>query len=216
MNIEPNALRILCYGDSNTWGRVPAKEGHRYPIDVRWTGLLQKTLGDSYEVIEEGLGGRTTVIDDDKRLGRNGKTFLPLLLESHKPVDIVIVMLGTNDLKERYQRTPEQITQGMEELLLIIKNEGKNRDGDSPEIIFMSPPLVDETVLGVERNYKGAEIKSRQLGVLYKQLANKYGLELIDLAMLVRPSKADGYHLESESHARIAEVLVKKIKNISI
>ena len=97
MNTGPNAIKVLCYGDSNTWGRDPHGKGIRYPVNVRWTGLLQSKLGHDYDIIEEGLGGRTTVIDDPKREGRNGKTYLRPCLETHSPIDVITLMLGTND-----------------------------------------------------------------------------------------------------------------------
>lgn len=92
MNTNPNAIRILCYGDSNTRGSRP-DSGERYRADVRWTGVLQNMLGVDFEVIEEGLGGRTTDVDDQKREGKNGKTYLVPALWSHNPLDFVILAL---------------------------------------------------------------------------------------------------------------------------
>ncbi|PIX76714.1 MAG: arylesterase, partial [bacterium (Candidatus Ratteibacteria) CG_4_10_14_3_um_filter_41_18] len=97
----------LCYGDSNTWGYIPAT-AKRYAVGCRWPGVLQKLLGDSWEVIEEGVNSRTTVFDDPKHIGKNGKTYLVPCLETHNPIDIVILYLGTNDLKERFNRSVEQ------------------------------------------------------------------------------------------------------------
>lgn len=96
---------ILCYGDSNTYGLMPDSPD-RYPRDVRWTGILQKKLGEDYYVIEEGLSGRTTLWDDPIEEHKNGKKYLLPCLDSHKPVDLVILMLGTNDLKTRFSLTP--------------------------------------------------------------------------------------------------------------
>ncbi len=92
---------ILCYGDSNTWGYIPATAG-RYPPDVRWPGVMRKLLGEKYNVIEEGLNGRTTVWEDPYKPGRNGLELLIPILDSHNPIDLVVVMLGTNDLKHFY------------------------------------------------------------------------------------------------------------------
>lgn len=207
-----NKIRILCYGDSNTWGKVPAQEGERYPSTVRWTGLLQKQLGDTYEVIEEGLGGRTTVIDDDKKPGRNGKTYLEEWLETNSPIDIIILWLGTNDLKERYDRTPEQIGEGVEELLILIQEKARTPDKKVPTIHLLSPPLVEESIPGIaEEQYAGADEKIVELASIYKQLAEKYETEFIDLASVVKPSKEDGLHLDPESHRVIAELLIDKI-----
>ena len=104
---------VLCFGDSNTWGFMPESISlpcpERHPHDVRWTGVLARELGGGYRVIEEGQNGRTTVHDDPFALARNGKTVLPAILESHKPLDLVVLMLGTNDLKAVYGVSPGEI-----------------------------------------------------------------------------------------------------------
>lgn len=212
MNINRRAVRVLCFGDSNTWGYIPGT-GVRFPTDIRWTGLLQKALGNGYEIIEEGLNARTTTIDDQKHEGKNGATYLRPCLETHYPVDIVILLLGTNDLKERFNKTPQQIAEGIEKLLAIISDSDTNYDHE-PKVILMSPPIVDESVDGVQEKYLGAEEKSKQLGALYKAIAEKHQHTFIDLSQIVQPSKKDGYHLDPESHAKVAHLLIEKIKNI--
>ena len=103
---------ILCYGDSNTFGTDPVRGG-RHPYEVRWTGALQRLLGGNYRVIEEGCGGRTTVFEDQLSYGRNGlKTLVPCIA-SHNPLDLIIIMLGTNDLKKRFQATPWDLGKAM-------------------------------------------------------------------------------------------------------
>src|SRR3989338_4272861 len=136
MNLNSNTKKIICYGDSNTWGCIPDSV-ERYSVGVRWTGLLQKMLGEDYEVIEEGLNGRTTVLDDPQveRIGKNGKTYLLPCLESQNPLDMVVVMLGTNDTKAKFNRTPQQIAEGLEELIRIIKDRAKDKAGKVPQII---------------------------------------------------------------------------------
>ena len=110
---------ILCYGDSNTYG-LKSDLVSRYPRNVRWTGILQEKLGSEYYVIEEGLGGRTTVWDDPVEDYKNGKKYLLPCLDSHKPLDLVIIMLGTNDLKSRFSVTPFDIGASMENLVKTI------------------------------------------------------------------------------------------------
>jgi lysophospholipase L1-like esterase len=212
MSINEDALRILCYGDSNTWGYIPGS-GERFSPDIRWTGLLQKNLGNSYEIIEEGLNARTTILDDPKHEGKNGAIYLKPCLQTHYPLNVVILMLGTNDLKERFNRTPQQITEGIEKLVSIIFDIDSNYN-HKPKIILMSPPIVDESVNGVKDKYSGAEEKSKQLGELYKSVAEKNNLEFIDLAKYVIPSKTDGYHLEPDVHKKIAELIVEKIRKL--
>ena len=112
---------VLIYGDSNTWGYIPVSRS-RYDGDTRWPGVLQKILGKGYRVIEEGLNGRTTVLEDPLQKGRNGSTYLLPCLESHRPLDLVVIMLGTNDMKHRYGVSAEEIAMGMEVLIKIVKN----------------------------------------------------------------------------------------------
>src|SRR6056297_2207238 len=119
--------RILCYGDSNTWGYVPLT-GERYDETVRWTMLLQEKLGGDYKIIEEGLNGRTTVLDDPLEPGRNGLTYLGPCVQSQSPLDLVVLMLGTNDLKRRFSLAPEEIAMGLEKLVLAIAGSGAGRN----------------------------------------------------------------------------------------
>jgi lysophospholipase L1-like esterase len=214
MNINKNAKRILCYGDSNTWGYIPGS-GERFSSDMRWTGLLQKALGNNYEIIEEGLNARTTILDDPKYEGKNGKKYLKPCLQTHYPLDLVILMLGTNDLKERFNRTPKQIAKGIETLISIISDPDSNYN-HRPKIILMSPPIVNESVNGVNENFLGAEKKSKYLGTLYKNVAEKNKTEFIDLKKFVSPSKTDGCHLKPEAHQKIADLIFEKIKDMYI
>ena len=107
---------ILCFGDSNTYGYKPDKTG-RYPWGVRWTSILTERLGKEYNVVEEGLCGRTTIFDDPLRSGRNGSESFPAILETHRPLDLIIIMLGTNDCKTVYGAAPGVIGKGIETLL---------------------------------------------------------------------------------------------------
>lgn len=132
---------ILCYGDSNTWGWNP-DTGLRYPRDIRWPGRLQIELGPTYYVIEEGLNGRTTVWDDPIEEHKNGKTYLYPCLESHKPLDLVVLMLGTNDLKTRFWLSTLDIVSGIARLVEIIQSSRSGVQETSPKILLLAPPLV--------------------------------------------------------------------------
>ena len=132
---------IVCYGDSNTYGYNP-ENGFRYEYEERWTTILQKELKDSAIVIPEGLNGRTTSFEDELRPGRNGATYLDPCLHSHGPIDLVVLMLGTNDLKIRFQATPTDIGKGIDRLIKMIKSitPQKRQDGRSAKILLMAPP----------------------------------------------------------------------------
>ena len=131
--------RILCYGDSNTWGYDAAADD-RFPEEVRWTGVLQQLLGEGFRVIEEGQPGRTTVWDDPIEEHRNGKTALYSVLESQSPVDLVVLMLGTNDLKPRFSLNAFDIAAGLERLVRIIQTHLPTAQRRPPEILLVCPP----------------------------------------------------------------------------
>lgn len=212
MNTNPKAIRILCYGDSNTHGTTPTDS--RFPINLRWTGLLQIKLGDGYEVIEEGLNGRTINLDDPQKDGRNGKAYLYPCFKSHSPLDIVILMLGINDLKERFNKSPEEVAEGTKELIRMVKEVGVEENGNSPKIILISPALVNEHVDNPTEGFKGAEAKSKLLAKFYQEVAIEEECEFIDISQHIEPSDTDGLHFEKDAHAKIAEILFDKVQSI--
>lgn len=214
MNISPNSIKVLCYGDSNTWGDPPDDRFARYPTDARWTGLLQQKLGDTYEIIEEGLCGRTTILDDPKEEGRNGKTYLIPCLLTHNPIDIVVLMLGTNDLKDRFNLSAEKIAVNIEELVKIAKEKAVTANKTQPKILVISPIYINEHAQKPTEGMKGAEEKSKKFAKYYRQVVEKQKCDFIDMAQYAKPSDIDGCHLDPEGHAQIAEVLTNKMKRI--
>ena len=215
MKIDPEAIKILCFGDSNTWGYSPS-EGTRYPVDVRWTGVLQSMLGDGYWIIEEGLNGRTTDVDDPDTPGRNGLIYLHPCLNTHNPIDIIIFLLGTNDTKQKFARSPKRIAEGLRSLLDEIGMTSYDRVGKSPQVIIVSPPLVDDNIEKAREEFVDASHKSQGLSRQYYQLAREYGARFLDLAHLISPSKNDGVHLEPADHRIIAENLMERILPIDL
>lgn len=195
---------ILCYGDSNTWGYVPTADHttikKRYSRNERWPGILQEKLGHDYYIVEEGLNSRTTNLDYAPPPDRNGKTYLPPCLYSHAPIDLVILSLGGNDLKTYFNRSAEQIKNGLGELVDIIQATTYGPElKTSPRVLITTPVIpmeftekyVDEN--GVEF-LKGAVGKSRQLIGLFEQLANEKSCYYLDLSQDVFPSEIDGVH----------------------
>lgn len=218
MNTNPNAIKVLCYGDSNTWGQKPDKTG-RYVADVRWTGRLQNMLGDGYYVVEEGLGSRTTNLDYDKKPGRNGKTYLQPCLHSHSPVDIVVIMLGTNDLKIEYSRNAQDIANALESLLDDVKTYAEDRAGDNPKVILVSPILIDSDAPRFAEFYTGyyderAMKESRNLAVAISELADRHECTFVDAAEVSHPGD-DGIHFSEDSQEPLATVLYKKISELN-
>lgn len=212
MNINTKAKRILCYGDSNTWGDPPCKDEFRYSTDIRWTGILQNNLGEKFEIIEEGLCGRTIASDDPKEVGRNGKTYLTPCLLTHKPLNLVILMLGTNDLKERFNLTAEVIAKHLEELVNIIQKLDYKKEGPAPKILIISPALVKEKIITID-GMVGSEEKSKQLAKYYREVANRNGCDFLDISQYVESSNIDGAHLDKDAHAKIAEILTKRLNS---
>lgn len=215
--------RILCYGDSNTWGYDPVnsledlKPSQRFSIGERWPMLLEKNLSEDYQVLEEGLNGRTTVFNDPLKFGRNGAEYLEIAFRSHDPVDYIIIMLGTNDTKDIYNASAEFIARGLERIVSDLKNYMRDSLSQDAEILIVSPLYILKNKNG---NYNGSfskasEIKTKNLSKFYKNIAGTHNCEFLDAAEHVNPSKEDGVHLDKEGHKKLAEVLADKIKKIS-
>lgn len=213
MNSNPQAKRILCYGDSNIWGRS-GKSIDRYPPHVRWTGLLQAKLGLGYEIIEEGLRSRTTNLEDDNPEfpGRNGLEYLRPCLESHHPLDLVVLWLGTNDFKAKFNRSAQEVSEAVRGLIQVIFEKSRTPDHEPSPVLLVSPPLIKEIHTGSGTQFEGAHAKSQQLGPLLAQVALEAKCEFLDLASLVSPGKYDGVHLEPKSHPVVAEHLYVAIR----
>jgi lysophospholipase L1-like esterase len=216
MSTNPNATVILCYGDSNTWGQKPDKSG-RFPADVRWTGLLQKALSDDYYVVEEGLGSRTTDLDYGRKPGRNGKTYLEPCLDSHLPIDIAILMLGTNDLKIEFHRSPHEIAQAIEGLIVTIKDKTTYQRDKPAYIILVSPIYIDDTQPNFEKLYvpdyydHESALKSHQLAPELETLAKRTDCTFVDAAQVANAGD-DGIHFDQAAHAGLSKALIDTVR----
>lgn len=211
MNIHTDIFRILCYGDSNTWGYIPNTIRHRYEPNERFTGILQQLLGDKYEIIEEGLNSRTLISSDNRpgKEGRNGSDYLIPCLDSQDPIDLVVLMLGTNELKKSYDNTAKQIGDLLEQYFVtVILNRKSQFKNSVPKLVIVSPPEVDETTMYASKLYKDATNKSKELGSIYKKIADKYSCDFISASTL---EVADGVHMTKESHKKLAEMLYEVI-----
>lgn len=192
---------VVCFGDSNTWGYDPVTHG-RFPADQRWTGVLQATLGDGYRVIEEGLNGRTTTVDDPIYPHRNALHYLPPCLESHAPLDLVTIMLGTNDLKRRFNRSASDIAESAGILADLARRALVGPDGLPPRVLLIAPPPVTRLTELAEM-FEGAEEKSARFGSFYARRAERYGVAYLDAGTVVRCSDIDGIHLDAAEHATL-------------
>jgi lysophospholipase L1-like esterase len=212
MNTNPSALHVLCFGDSNTWGRNPQGVDVRYPANVRWTGILQTKLGENFEVIEEGLQGRTTNLDDPNKEGRNGQKYLQPCLLSHNPLDLVIVMLGTNDMKEKFGRSPAEIAEAIRSLIQLIKATAVSPSSQKVEILIVVPPPMREDCFKQDTQFRGAGEKSQLLAGHIETIAQAEMVHMLDLAAFVQSGDADGVHFDKATHRKIADVVSEKVQ----
>lgn len=206
---------ILCYGDSNTWGWNPATM-ERHPRSIRWPGVTQAELGESYYVIEEGLNGRTTVWDDPIEEHKNGKTYLLPCLESHKPLDLVVLMLGTNDLKKRFSLSAFDIAEGAGRLVRIILQSQTGNNQAAPRVLLLAPPPIGEMdTIGMEM-FEGAHAKAPTLSAQFRRVSEQYGCAFLDTSTFIQPSRIDGLHLEAREHRllgqRVAQVITEVLE----
>ncbi|MFT4929295.1 MAG: lysophospholipase L1-like esterase [Phenylobacterium sp.] len=207
---------ILCFGDSNTWGYAPGT-GYRYPFDQRWTGVLQQALIGDTRIIEEGLNGRTTLHDDEHRDFKNGLALLPVFLQSHAPLDLVIIMLGTNDLKTFFDLSAEQIAQGAQALCQTALSLDYPA-GECPQILLVSPAFIEPiTASGPPQDapgFSGAIEKSRQFAPHYKAVADALGIHFFDAAPLVQTSPVDGVHWAATQHEMFGLAMAEYLPTI--
>lgn len=204
--------QILCFGDSNTWGLIP-KTGERFPWGIRWTSILSEKLGqDKYHIVEEGLCGRTTVFDDPLRDGRCGVKVLPTLLESHAPIDLSIIMLGTNDCKTVYGASSDVIGKGVARLVKQVR-----RFAPTSKVLVISPIHLGQQVwedeLDPEFSHHSVDV-SKGLAEAYCKVSHEEHTAFLDASQFAEPSETDREHLSAEGHAQLAEAVFKKVKEI--
>ena len=216
-------MNILCYGDSNTYGYNP-EDGMRYPEEIRWPGRLRKMLDEGDRLIEEGCNGRTAAFTPAAESWKDGRLYLKACLNSHKPLDLVILMLGSNDLKKEFQARPEQIAGGIREMLTVIGEFMQEKQGFRPEVLLIAPPLIGENIVGspfADRFEADAADRSRSFAELYAAEAERAEKTVLprcaflDAASVVQPSEIDSLHLMPESHAALAEAVAEKIREMS-
>ena len=205
---------IVCYGDSNTHGVHPVTR-ERFRRDVRWPGVLAADVADLAVVIEEGLNGRTTLWDDPFMDGRNGQPYLLPCLRSHEPVDLVVLMLGTNDLKTIFGRHAHEIALGAGTLAEMALGSGAGRGGAAPEVLLVAPPRLGELTDRSELwGFGDARLKSEALSRLYRNAAELKGVPFLDAASIVEADPADGVHLGEDAHAVLGHAVAIEVRRL--
>ncbi len=206
---------ILCYGDSNTYGYVPGT-GTRYPKGERWTDILQSLLPADFEVIAEGLNGRTTAYDREGDDIKNGLRHMVPILHSHRPLHIVIFMLGTNDCNAELNITVKDIRDGMEKLIVKAKEAIPLKQSDPFRIIVVAPPHISPSYKGGPFHGQlndGSVSKSRALSKEYEELCEKHGCVFVD-ARDIKVSDTDGLHLTSEAHDKLGHLIARTVLSL--
>lgn len=208
--------RILCYGDSNTWGHNP-KDASRFRENERLTKLLQQKLGDEYEIIEEGLCGRTASFYDSVKPFRHGISSLRMVLDSAQPIDLVIIMLGTNDLKSCYNGDGVSISNGIREMVHIIKNPYVyNAHFQIPDILIVAPILLKDELSNNLRTSEQFNEKSlqtsRKLASFYEIVAKQWDCLFLNAADYAEASSIDCLHMDANNHKKLAEAIYQKLK----
>ena len=214
---------IVCFGDSNTHGycAVPSDcrdGGNRFNEEERWTCLLQKKLGEEYLVLEEGLSGRTTVFDDPLHEGMSGLDVITPILMSHEPVDLLIIMLGTNDTKDRLGMNAACIAIGMERLVMKAKTTMCWKDG-VPNILVVAPPHIGEGLYQIpEGEAMGVTCaeKSRELAEKYRAVCTSQGCRFFDAEGVAEFNEYDCMHLTKKGHGQLAQALAELIGSTDI
>jgi lysophospholipase L1-like esterase len=207
------AKTILCYGDSNTWGFIPGSEGERFPWDVRWPGALQAELGSGFRVIEEGLNGRTTVLDNPLEPYRNGRDYLIPCLQSQQPLDLVVIFLGTNDLCDRYSLPPLDIARGAASLAQIALRSETGPGWGAPAVLLCSLPRFGDTSTLVD-TFAGGARKAEDLPRCFRIAAAEVGVPLLDLSEVTTYDDADGVHLNAAGHRAIALAVARVAREL--
>lgn len=201
---------ILVYGDSQTWGTNPETKV-RYDWPDRWPGALGEFLGEGWEVIEQGLRGRTTTAENPHTPGRNGRTMLPMLLESHAPLDVVILMLGTNDISRIIGRSAVDAAWGCAALIEIVRRSRCGPGGTSPKCILVAPPPIRQSHGRMVLLYDGREAESNRLSEAYEMVAKRFGADFFDAGDVVSASEADGVHPDRHANRKLGQHLAARV-----
>jgi len=210
----------MCFGDSLTWGWVPVEGGvptTRYPPDIRWTGVLKAELGDGVTIIEEGLSARTTMLSDPTDPRLDGSAYLPSALASHLPLDLVILMLGTNDTKAYFHRTAFEIAAGMSKLVgqVLSSAGGVGTVYPAPKVLIVAPPpLTPMPHAYFQSLFGGGHEKSQEFGKLYADLADFMKVHFLNAGDYITTDGVDGIHFTQENNLVLGKEIAAKVAEI--
>ncbi len=205
---------MLCYGDSNTHGTKPMTDlddRQRFDRNQRWPFVAAARLAPHWHLVEEGLPGRTTVHDDPiEGAHKNGLALLQATLEAHFPVHLVVLMLGTNDLKARFGLPASDIALSVEKLVMAIRASGCGPDSGVPDILLVAPPPIIETGPLAEM-FAGGAAKSARLGTLYGAVATRWDCGFLDAGEVIKSDPAEGIHFGADQHAKLGAAIAEAV-----
>jgi lysophospholipase L1-like esterase len=207
---------VLVYGDSLTWGIVPLTRS-RLPFPDRWPGLLEAGLvarGLPVRITEDCLNGRRTVFEDPFKPGRNGLAGLEQRIESHSPLHLLILFLGTNDFQSVHSTTPWQSAQGVATLVTAVRRAPIEPGMPIPEILILAPPPIAEPRGPIAPKFAGASARSVGLAAAYEATARDLGCRFFDTGTVTPSSTVDGVHLDADQHRRLGHALVPLVAGI--
>ncbi|GAB2644850.1 SGNH/GDSL hydrolase family protein [Vibrio panuliri] len=204
---------VLCFGDSNTWGYIPLVGG-RYPVEQRWTSLLEQMLPDNWRVINEGLPGRTTGFHESIHNPHSGLGYFLPCLEKHQP-DVVVIMLGTNDLQSHLELSAQDISLGAAQLVKQAQHFANHHNGKPTDIVLICPPPIYQVGFAAT-GFDGAEEKSKQFAEHFEQRAQELGCYYINAGEFVTSSPDEGVHWHQDQPAKFAQGLFEQIKHLFI
>lgn len=209
--------QVLCYGDSNTWGCIPlvdvGESPKRFAADERWAGVLRRELGRGWWVVEDGLNGRTTVLDDEFEPFRNGRDLLLPTLLTHHPLDVVVILLGLNDLKRQFDASPIDVARGAGLLVDIVQTSGCGPSGLSPDVLLVCPPPVGRLAQFADE-FEGAELKSKGMVSEFRAVAEARCVAFLDAGAHISSSDADGIHLDRNAHYQLGVAVALAIRHL--
>ncbi len=200
---------VLCYGDSNTWGYNPGGE-ERFGRDIRWPALLDVALGEAVHVAEEGLCGRTATWEDQTWDNRNGRTFFPVALETHAPIDLVVIMLGTNELKSAFNLSAADIANGVSTLAEMALSV----EGAVPAVLLVAPAHCSKEIYELRDTFVGGVEKSQKIASYLERRASELGCHFFDASTVAKVDPIDGLHLNAKNHEMLAQALTPLVRDI--
>ena len=204
---------VLCFGDSLTFGFDPATGGRFAPED-RWPDVMAAELGDEHTVITEALPGRTTVFDSPYAPTRSGADMLPAVLESHAPVDLVIIMLGTNDLQGPLELSARHSASGLWTLVDIVNRSNAAPDAGKPACLVIAPPPLNDPKGFMGVFYEGREDEARELPRHFRTICEQTGTPFLDAGEFVQTSQVDGVHMDRDAQRTLGSAIAQKVQEI--